>query len=50
MILRPLHDPMLAVADPDAFAAALVTETPPRPADQELILTANQAGTPLAAA
>ena len=38
------HNPMLALADPDAFADALVADTPPRPAGQELIVAANRAG------
>jgi hydroxyacylglutathione hydrolase len=38
------HNPLLALADPDAFADALVAEMPPRPAEQEGIVTANRAG------
>jgi glyoxylase-like metal-dependent hydrolase (beta-lactamase superfamily II) len=38
------HNPLLAIADPDAFAAALLADAPPRPADQERILTANRSG------
>ena len=38
------HNPMLALADPDAFADALVADTPPRPAGQERIVVANRAG------
>src|ERR671923_212104 len=32
------HNPLLAVADPDAFAAAVVTDMPPSPADQAAIV------------
>jgi len=35
---------LLAIADPDEFAAALLADTPPRPADQEAILAANRSG------
>jgi hydroxyacylglutathione hydrolase len=38
------HNPLLALADPDAFAEALLAEMPPRPADQEAIVAANRAG------
>jgi glyoxylase-like metal-dependent hydrolase (beta-lactamase superfamily II) len=38
------HNPLLALADPDAFADALVADMPPRPADQEQIVAANRAG------
>jgi glyoxylase-like metal-dependent hydrolase (beta-lactamase superfamily II) len=44
------HNPMLALDDPDAFADALLAEMPPRPADQERIVTANRSGkAPIAA-
>jgi hydroxyacylglutathione hydrolase len=39
------HNPLLALADPDAFAEALVAEMPPRPAGQERIVAANRSGT-----
>jgi len=39
------HNPLLALADPDAFAAALVADMPPRPAEQARIVAANRAGT-----
>jgi hydroxyacylglutathione hydrolase len=39
------HNPMLALADPDSFADALVGDMPPRPAGQERIVAANRAGT-----
>jgi hydroxyacylglutathione hydrolase len=42
------HNPLLALADPDAFAEALVAEMPPRPAGQELIVAANRSGTVVA--
>lgn len=38
------HNPMLAYDDPDAFAAALLADVPPRPADQLRIVAANRAG------
>lgn len=38
------HNPLLALAEPRAFAAALLADRPPRPADQEAIVTANRAG------
>jgi hypothetical protein len=38
------HNSQLAFADREAFAAALVAEMPPRPADQERIVAANRAG------
>jgi glyoxylase-like metal-dependent hydrolase (beta-lactamase superfamily II) len=39
------HNPLLALADPDAFAEALVADMPPRPAGQERIVAANRSGT-----
>jgi hydroxyacylglutathione hydrolase len=39
------HNPLLAVADPEAFADALVADMPPRPAEQEGIVAANRSGT-----
>src|SRR5213595_2457558 len=39
------HNPLLALADPDEFADALLADMPPRPADQESIVAANRAGT-----
>jgi glyoxylase-like metal-dependent hydrolase (beta-lactamase superfamily II) len=38
------HNPMLAIADADAFAAALLAEAPPRPAGQDEIVAANRSG------
>jgi hydroxyacylglutathione hydrolase len=38
------HNPLLAIPDADAFADALLADTPPTPADQERIVTANRAG------
>src|SRR2546428_842430 len=38
------HNPLLALADPGAFADALVAEMPPRPAEQERIVAANRSG------
>jgi len=38
------HNPLLALADADAFADALVAEMPPAPAEQERIVAANRAG------
>ena len=36
------HNPLLALADPDAFADELVAEMPPCPAEQERIVAANR--------
>lgn len=38
------HSPLLAIDDPEAFAAALLADLPPRPADQPAIVAANRAG------
>jgi hydroxyacylglutathione hydrolase len=38
------HNPLLALADPDAFADALTAEMPRRPAEQERIVAANRSG------
>jgi glyoxylase-like metal-dependent hydrolase (beta-lactamase superfamily II) len=38
------HNPLLALADADAFADALVAEMPPAPPEQERIVAANRAG------
>jgi hydroxyacylglutathione hydrolase len=38
------HNKLLALADPDAFAAALVAEMPPPPAEQERIVASNRSG------
>lgn len=38
------HNPLLALEDEEAFAAELVAEPPPRPADQASIVSANRAG------
>jgi glyoxylase-like metal-dependent hydrolase (beta-lactamase superfamily II) len=39
------HNLLLSLADPDAFADALLADMPPRPADQEAIVATNRAGT-----
>ena len=39
------HNPLLALTDPDEFAAALVADMPPRPVEQEQIVAANRSGT-----
>jgi glyoxylase-like metal-dependent hydrolase (beta-lactamase superfamily II) len=39
------HNRLLALDDPDAFAAALVSDLPPRPVGQERIVVANRTGT-----
>src|SRR5256885_834359 len=44
------HNPLLAVTDTDEFAAALLAEMPPPPAEQERIVAANRAGSVGAAA
>ena len=41
---------MLGHGDPEAFATALVADTPPRPAEQERIVAANRRGETLASA
>jgi hydroxyacylglutathione hydrolase len=38
------HNPLLAIADAEAFADALVAEMPPAPAEQERIIAANRSG------
>jgi glyoxylase-like metal-dependent hydrolase (beta-lactamase superfamily II) len=38
------HNPLLALADPEAFADALVADMPPAPAEQERIIAANRSG------
>jgi glyoxylase-like metal-dependent hydrolase (beta-lactamase superfamily II) len=38
------HNPLLAIADPEAFADALLAEMPPRPAGQKRIVAANRVG------
>jgi glyoxylase-like metal-dependent hydrolase (beta-lactamase superfamily II) len=38
------HNPMLAIADADAFAQALVADLPPAPEGQERIVAANRSG------
>ena len=45
-----MHNPLLAVTDPDAFAEALVADLPPRPAEQDRIVAVNRAGRMVAAA
>ena len=44
------HNEMLGYDDPDAFAAALIADTPPRPAEQARIVLANRHGEALASA
>jgi hydroxyacylglutathione hydrolase len=38
------YNPLLALADPEVFAEALLTEMPPRPAEQKRIVAANRSG------
>jgi hydroxyacylglutathione hydrolase len=38
------HNPMLALGDPEAFAAALLADAPPPPAGQREIVAANRSG------
>jgi hydroxyacylglutathione hydrolase len=38
------HNPLLSLADADAFAVALLDDMPPAPAEQERIVAANRAG------
>jgi glyoxylase-like metal-dependent hydrolase (beta-lactamase superfamily II) len=44
------HNELLAVADEEAFADALLADMPPRPADQERIVAANRSGKAMTAA
>ena len=39
-----LHNPLLGLSDPDAFADALLADMPPRPAEQERIVAVNRSG------
>ena len=39
------HNPLLALADPEAFADALLADMPPRPIEQERIVAVNRSGT-----
>jgi hydroxyacylglutathione hydrolase len=39
------HNQLLSLADPNAFADALLADIPPRPAEQERIVAANRSGT-----
>jgi hydroxyacylglutathione hydrolase len=45
-----LHNPLLAIADPQAFADAVLVDAPPRPAGQDEIVAANRSGNVEAAA
>jgi glyoxylase-like metal-dependent hydrolase (beta-lactamase superfamily II) len=38
------HDPLLSIDDADAFATAVVADAPPRPVEQERIVSANRRG------
>ena len=38
------HNPLLAIADADAFADALAADMPPPPAEQKRIVAANRSG------
>jgi hydroxyacylglutathione hydrolase len=38
------HNPLLALADPNAFAEALLADMPPPPAEQQRIVAANRSG------
>jgi hydroxyacylglutathione hydrolase len=39
-----VHNPLLSLADPEAFAQALLADPPPRPVEQERIVAANRSG------
>jgi glyoxylase-like metal-dependent hydrolase (beta-lactamase superfamily II) len=39
-----VHNPLLALSDPDEFADALLADMPPRPAEQERIVAVNRSG------
>jgi glyoxylase-like metal-dependent hydrolase (beta-lactamase superfamily II) len=41
------HNPALAIADPEAFADAVLADLPPAPSEQEAIVRANRTGRPL---
>jgi len=45
IVFERVHNPMLALTDPDEFAAALMADMPPRPVEQEQIVAANRSGT-----
>jgi hydroxyacylglutathione hydrolase len=45
-----LHNPLLAIADPQTFADAVLVDAPPRPAGQDEIVAANRSGDVEAAA
>jgi hypothetical protein len=38
------HNPMLEIADADAFASTLLADVPPRPAGHDEIVAANRSG------
>jgi hypothetical protein len=38
------HNPLLSLADPEAFADALLADMAPRPAEQERIVAVNRTG------
>jgi hydroxyacylglutathione hydrolase len=44
------HNPLLALGDPEEFADALLADVPPRPPDQDRIVSANRSGSVGAAA
>jgi glyoxylase-like metal-dependent hydrolase (beta-lactamase superfamily II) len=44
------HNSLLAIADPEAFADALLADAPPRPAGQQEIVGANRSGKPASVA
>ena len=39
-----MHNPLLSIADPDAFAEAVLADAPPPPAGQDRIVARNRAG------
>jgi hydroxyacylglutathione hydrolase len=45
-----LHNPLLAIADPQTFADAVLVDAPPRPGGQDEIVAANRSGNVEAAA
>ena len=40
-----IHNPLLSLTDPDAFAPALLAASPPPPVEQEAIVASNRSGT-----
>jgi hypothetical protein len=39
-----MHNPLLSIVDPDAFAEAVLADAPPPPIGQDRIVAGNRAG------